>query len=214
MLNLFSKHVITNLLLRNLLPCYHLEIPDDSFDEDSFSSPRPKGLPTKNEFESVKSTIESFLTLLPAVQDIQVTYETYLSDAEQLISIAQQACGNWTSDDDLRPLNMQYFLFDEDENAPEYLTKFYGGGLFLSTLLDQLESMLDHSFSRNLLLTGIFTKLAQYPLAPLYTFLLDKSLPVKPGIRTLWTVLEAVNVVLFDFLIFRLQVKLKQKEKK
>jgi hypothetical protein len=135
--------------------------------------------------------------LLPFPQDSGVSYEAYLSDAEQLIYIAHQNTP-WSQDDDLRPINMQYFLFEDNELTPEYIEKFYGGGLLFNTLATQLESMLEHPFSRNLLLTGIFTKLAQYPLPTLYKFLLDKSLPVKPGVKTLWSVLESVRELYYQ----------------
>ena len=137
------------------------------------------------------SLIASYLTLLPSPQDAIVTYDAYLSDAEQLIYISQEATP-WSQDEDLRPLNMQYFLFEDNELSGE-TDRFYGGGLFFTTVLSQLESMLENPFSRNLLLTGIFTKLAQYPIPSLYKFLLDKSLPVKPGVKTLWSVLSTVK---------------------
>jgi hypothetical protein len=65
MLGLFNKQVVTNLILRNLLPCYHLAIPElEEAVEDSFSSPRPVGLPSKNEFEEVKSTITRYTIIV------------------------------------------------------------------------------------------------------------------------------------------------------
>ncbi len=44
-------------------------------------------------------------------------------------------------------------------------------GLFLTTLLDKLESMLDHSLDENLVLTGLWSQLAQCPHPRVYHYL-------------------------------------------
>jgi hypothetical protein len=49
-------------------------------------------------------------------------------------------------------------------------TMFYEG-LFLNTLLDKLESMLDHSLDENLVLTGLWSQLAQCPHPRVYHYL-------------------------------------------
>ena len=55
-------------------------------------------------------------------------------------------------------------------STPTKKATFYEG-LFLSTLLDKLESMLDHSLNENLVLTGLWSQLAQCPHPRVYTYL-------------------------------------------
>jgi hypothetical protein len=126
------------------------------------------------------------LTLLPNPDYSSEGYDTYLLDAQQQLSIAKERCSDWKTDH-----RFQSFLDDtvdilDDEQCIE---KFYGGGQFFTVLFDRLETMLHQSLETNLVLTGIFTKMCQYPIPVLYKFLLDIQAPVRPGIRTLWTVL-------------------------
>ncbi len=91
----------------------------------------------------------------------------------------------------------------------EYVKKFFGGGLFMTTLLDKLSNLLNQPLATNLILTGIVTRLAHFPFPLLYSYLLNKNLPLRPGIRSLWSVL--INVSRFHIfysilLFFRLSI--------
>ena len=59
-------------------------------------------------------------------------------------------------------------------STPTKTVTFYEG-LFLSTLLDKLESMLDHSLNENLVLTGLWSQLAQCPHPRVYTYLFSSK---------------------------------------
>ena len=178
-------------------PCNHL-LPGQGSIEDTFGSPNPRRkTPLEDEFENIKKTITSYLTLLPDGESRLSSYETYLSDAQELITLSQQSCNKWQFDQDLQPTNFHITLIEFEEDHEEYTNKFYGGGLFLTILLQKLENMLNQSLQLNLLVTGIFIKLAQYPFPILYTFLLDKELKVRPGVTTLWPILQKVKNDLF-----------------
>ena len=81
----------------------------------------------------------------------------------------------------------------ENLSEDECVEKFFNGGLFIQTLLKKLRQTLSLSLDVNLVLTGILSKLAQYPFPVLYHFLLNKNLPVHSGIITLWNILNQVT---------------------
>jgi hypothetical protein len=56
-------------------------------------------------------------------------------------------------------------------------------GLFMSTLLNKLETLMDNSFRTNLRLTSVFAKLAFCPHPLLNNYLLDPSIPVRASVR-------------------------------
>ena len=59
-------------------------------------------------------------------------------------------------------------------------------------LFDMVESMLDNSYDVNLQLTAIVSKLALLPHPNVHEFLLNPTVPLVPGARTLFTVLKEV----------------------
>lgn len=89
--------------------------------------------------------------------------------------------------------NHSFHLPSENLSEDECVEKFFNGGLFIQTLLKKLRQTLSLSLDVNLVLTGILSKLAQYPFPVLYHFLLNKNLPVHSGIITLWNILNQVT---------------------
>eukprot|EP01114_Cavostelium_apophysatum_P023822 TRINITY_DN9099_c0_g1_i2.p1 TRINITY_DN9099_c0_g1~~TRINITY_DN9099_c0_g1_i2.p1 ORF type:complete len:649 (-),score=159.93 TRINITY_DN9099_c0_g1_i2:28-1974(-) len=175
-----NKQVMYNLILRTLIPRYHL-LSDK-----------------KEENENLQSSIAKFLTLF-SESDFNSTfasgYEAYLLDAQDQIMICKKACFDWGNDSQLN----SSVIADSSENSEnpedneEKVLLFYGGGLFFKMLFDKLENVLNQPLESNLMLTGIFTTLAHYPIPLLYSFLLNAQLPLRPGIRSLHSVLVQVS---------------------
>merc|ERR1712013_590483 len=65
-------------------------------------------------------------------------------------------------------------------------------GLFLEMLLDRMAGCLDMDYDANLGLTSVVARLAQLPHPHLHEFLLNPTVPLVPGARTLFTVLKEV----------------------
>jgi len=124
-------------------------------------------------------------------------YEAYLADAQEQIQMRKQACMKWKFDDNLDQsvLNLnENQPMEEDSVNDEKVELFYGGGLFFTMIFKKLENILNQPLESNLMLTGIFTTLAHYPFPLIYEYLLNSNLNLRPGINSLWSILNKLSV--------------------
>ncbi|KAL4231182.1 hypothetical protein ACF0H5_008764 [Mactra antiquata] len=148
---------------------------------DTFSPPNtPQHVKTE-----VHKIVNSFLTLLPeelksSYQTVDGGYDMYLKDAHKQYSSVVEACKSWGYPQDL-------VVPTDNESQPFY------EGTFLQMILDKFSHLLDQSYSINLQLTSVISKLALIPHPCLHEFLLDPFLPLKPGIRNLFSIFQKVS---------------------
>lgn len=132
----------------------------------------------------VHKVVNSFLTLLP--EDLKSSYQTadggydmYLKDAHKQYCAIVETCKSWN------------LLKDVEKKKPDPSTVFYEGS-FLQMIFEKFAHMLDQSYPINLQLTSVISKLALVPHPCLHEFLLDPFLPLKPGVRNLFTVFQKI----------------------
>lgn len=204
-----NEFVIYNLVLRNLIgrdyyTCNNVEdstknseenIEKEPHSSDSLSdqsqkstpissvSSSPVSSPNRNRVE-VHKIVNSYFSLLP--EDLKSSYQTadsgydmYLKDAHKQHSDMCEMCHPWSWPHE--PVTSEAY----------HMTKFYEGS-FLRMILDKLSRMLDQSYSINLQLTSVVSKLALIPHPNLQEFLMDPYLTLKDHVRTLFNVLQKV----------------------
>ncbi|XP_060587627.1 FHF complex subunit HOOK interacting protein 2A-like isoform X3 [Ruditapes philippinarum] len=157
------------------------KINDDKFEEVSLS-PFSTPLHVKTEVHKI---VNSFLTLLPeelksSYQTADGGYDMYLKDAHKLYAAVVESCKSWGY-----PLEFPKLK----TSSPD---QFYEGS-FLHMILDKLSHLLDQSYPINLQVTSVISKLALVPHPCLHEFLLDPYLPLKPGVRNLFSIFQKVS---------------------
>jgi hypothetical protein len=190
LVGLFYYQVIHNLVVRSLTPGNHID-----------KSKRKQEL--SDQEEHIRSVISSYLQLLSDTANMD-SYEIYIADAEQHVAMSRKLFSTFLLDPRFgreASLSTSYYLTKNDElemaedgevgDSAASEGHFYCG-LFLSMLFSQLEKLLDNPLDLNLIVTGIFSKLTDYPIPLLYSFLLDITSPWKNGVKTLWSVLNLV----------------------
>ncbi|XP_035824538.1 protein FAM160B1 isoform X2 [Aplysia californica] len=133
----------------------------------------------------VHKVVNCFLSLLPeeaksSYQTADSGYDMYLRDAHRLFAIQETVCKPWNWPKTAVTLS-------------EYATKPFYEGSFLHMLLEKLLHLLDQSYSVNLLLTALISKVVMIPHPNLHEFLLDPYLPMLEGTRTLHSVLLKIT---------------------
>eukprot|EP00027_Filamoeba_sp_ATCC50430_P011805 CAMPEP_0168577552 /NCGR_PEP_ID=MMETSP0413-20121227/20850_1 /TAXON_ID=136452 /ORGANISM="Filamoeba nolandi, Strain NC-AS-23-1" /LENGTH=238 /DNA_ID=CAMNT_0008611319 /DNA_START=9 /DNA_END=725 /DNA_ORIENTATION=+ len=168
-----------NLILRSLIPRFH-ELPTAHSPEANL--------------DNIQPSLAALLTLVleSDLGSSSSSYQAYLADVQQQIRTCKDECLKWQQNsklllsDKIPKYDIIHFtnpgILSSDEACVE---KFYGGG--------QLETLLNQTLDTNLVLTGMFSRLAQYPFPLLYLFLLQKNLPLRTNIRSLWTVLGKLS---------------------
>ncbi|XP_033757707.1 protein FAM160B1-like isoform X2 [Pecten maximus] len=148
----------------------------------SFGS-TPTTSPSRGKSE-VHKIVNSFLSLLP--EDLKSSYQTadsgydmYLRDAHKQFKDVSGMCSGWEWPSEAVAV------------GDDSVSTFYEGG-FLTMLLDKLSHMLNQSYSMNLQVTLLVSKLAMLPHPHLSEYLLEPSLPVKDGTRTLFSILTKI----------------------
>ncbi|XP_053406841.1 FHF complex subunit HOOK interacting protein 2A-like isoform X2 [Mercenaria mercenaria] len=153
---------------------------DEKFEEISLS-PFSTPLHVKTEVHKI---VNSFLTLLPeelksSYQTADGGYDMYLKDAHKQYSAMVESCKSWGYPQEFPEVRATY-------------SEFYEGS-FLHMILDKLSHLLDQSYQINLQLTSVISKLALVPHVCLHEFLLDPYLPLKPGVRSLFSIFQKVS---------------------
>ncbi|KAH9496894.1 hypothetical protein Btru_010090 [Bulinus truncatus] len=140
---------------------------------------------TANLPSEVHKVVNSFLTLLPddiksTFQTVDCSYDMYLRDAHKQFAIQETVSKQWAWP-------------AEPVSNPDYFMDTFFEGPFLQMLFDKLLHLLDQSYSVNLLLTALISKVALVPHPNLHEYLLDPFLPTVEGTRTLYSVLTKVT---------------------
>eukprot|EP00163_Fabomonas_tropica_P030658 TRINITY_DN7035_c0_g1_i1.p1 TRINITY_DN7035_c0_g1~~TRINITY_DN7035_c0_g1_i1.p1 ORF type:complete len:637 (-),score=150.21 TRINITY_DN7035_c0_g1_i1:172-2082(-) len=149
-----------------------------------------------------------------------IGFEAYLLDAQRQTAVCLQAFDSWDNDGRDEDADVEPDL--EDEHAapmtpdgkgsagsgagagdgaagegangmPRRALRPYKESVFMTVLFNKLESMTNEGLEANLVLTGLFAKLAQSPHPLMDSFFLDPHLQLKEGIRSVPRVLAAVS---------------------
>ncbi len=73
-----------------------------------------------------------------------------------------------------------------------YVNRLFYEGEFLHTLFDMLETLLERDYDVNLQVTALLSRLCQLPHPHLHEYLLNPTLPLSPGARSLHSSLRRV----------------------
>lgn len=117
-------------------------------------------------------------------------YDQYVTDARRQVEAAARACQGFDWPREAASLGERSETESSDSRAEA--DSAWGEGAFLGLLLDQLAACLTTSYDANLGLTSVLARLAHLPHPHLHEFLLNPTVPLVAGARTLHTVLRAV----------------------
>ncbi|XP_071947513.1 FHF complex subunit HOOK interacting protein 2A-like [Antedon mediterranea] len=137
------------------------------------------------EAQGIHRVVNCFLSLLPDVAKSSyitgdVGYDMYLRDAHKHYKNCLVQCLSWDWPSHPVPL-------ERCRNSGAFYE-----GYFMKVLLDKVSRMLDQPYEVNLQMTLVIAKMAHLPHPHIHELLLDPYLPVAPGCRTLFTVLNRV----------------------
>ena len=184
LLGLYSAPALYNLVLRNLVPVGTRLAEAAAGAGGDGATPR------------VNSAVEDFLTLTinpggDGAAQVRSGYETYLHDAHDRTSACSRACESWPA---LVPT-----ASDGDGAGTDATEHEFYEGLFLEVVFNKLERFLEHGLNANLVLTGVVSRLLDFPhpLLSLYLLSADDRL----GARTLYRILREVGVFIFLVLV-------------
>jgi len=145
--------------------------------------------------KSIHWIVNTFLSYVPEeAKSMHVTvdgaHESYLRDAHQQFSQMSKWCSEQGWPD--HPSSHQDLKDHLSPSDVENVDTPFFEGTFLSILLDKLSAMLRQSYEINLQVTSVASRLAFFTHPNLHEFLLSPSLQLKPGCRSLPTVLHKV----------------------
>ncbi|XP_062584155.1 FHF complex subunit HOOK interacting protein 2A-like, partial [Saccostrea cucullata] len=198
-----DEHIIHNLVLRNLLGrnYYKTDSNDRNNQQDKGeNSPTTNGISENSEEDTsteasakpslnrsssrteVHKIVNCFLSLLPeqlksSYQTADSGYDMYLRDAHKQFHHVCEMTDPWSWPRE--PVVIRRFVMEE----------FYEGA-FLRMLLDKMSHLMDQSYPVNLQLTSVISRLALLPHPNLSEFLLDPFLPIRDGVKTLFSVFQ------------------------
>ncbi|XP_046570725.1 FHF complex subunit HOOK interacting protein 2A-like [Haliotis rubra] len=132
----------------------------------------------------VHKVVNSFLTMLPeeaksSYQTADSGYDMYLRDATRQFNCVEHGSRSWKWPSE--PVQMEQYKMDA----------FYEGD-FLHMLLTRLSKLLKQTYTINLVLTSVISRVALVPHPNLHEFLLDPFLPTASSVLTLTSVLKKV----------------------
>lgn len=116
-------------------------------------------------------------------------YEQYVKNAQTQVASTFRSCEgfNWPSEATFPERSDTLSSDSRPEADPS--RQFYEGE-FLGTLFDMLENLLEQDYEVNLSVTALLAKLAQLPHPYLHEFLLNPTIPIVPGTRTLHSLMQ------------------------
>ncbi|XP_033119394.1 protein FAM160B1-like isoform X2 [Anneissia japonica] len=138
-----------------------------------------------DDVQGIHRVVNCFLSLLPDVAKSSyitgdVGYDMYLRDAHKHYKNCLVQCLAWDWPSHPLPL-------ERCTNSGAFYE-----GYFMKVLLDKVSRMLDQPYEVNLQMTLVISKIAHLPHPHIHELFLDPYLPVAPGCRTLFTVLNRV----------------------
>ena len=117
-------------------------------------------------------------------------YDQYVTDARRQVEAAARACQGFDWPREAAGPGERSETESSDSRAEAEAA--WGEPAFLGLLLDQVAATLATSYDANLGLTSVLARLAHLPHPHLHEFLLNPTVPLVAGARTLHTVLRAV----------------------
>ncbi|RWS30829.1 hypothetical protein B4U80_11063 [Leptotrombidium deliense] len=209
MLNRPSEKVLNNLCIQYLSSRSYFNDCIQNSDEPECSSPLNSKLEesfvpptTSTKLFSSQSrcfrTLQYFLRLVPdelksSESETDTGYESYIAEAQKNFSHCVDVCQTWSWQK--YNVNGEISSCSDDETSSESkpeadrFTSFCEGDL-LSMLFDNLERMVDLPYDITLQVTSLLSKLALFPEKHLHEYLLDASIPLSKGSRSLFSVLH------------------------
>ena len=200
-----EQKVLYNLIIRNLRPRNHLQsnATNQIGEESVLAMSRCE---TKWILYLQLIFQKRYFCLIPTNEFgmSSSNWDAYVEEASQSIFATRKIClQSWAKDsivaisedkDKISDCQLSEQQLNHGDMPNEYFVNVWnGGGLFFNCLLARLEHFTENSVEVNLLLSGIIAKLATFPYPLLHLFILDGSLKVRPGVKTVWTTLQFVN---------------------
>jgi len=119
-------------------------------------------------------------------------YDQYVADASKQVENVAKECSSFDWPREATGGWEKSETSSSDSRIEADPSRQWTEGLFLATILNQLAMCLDSDYDSNLQLTSVLSKLAQLPHPHLHEYLLNPTIPLNPGVRTLYTVLKEV----------------------
>jgi len=119
-------------------------------------------------------------------------YDQYVADASKQVETVAKECSSFDWPREATGGWEKSETSSSDSRIEADPSRQWSEGAFLATILDQLAMCLDSDYDSNLQLTSVLSKLAQLPHPHLHEYLLNPTIPLNPGVRTLYTVLKEV----------------------
>jgi len=144
---------------------------------------------------NIHRLVNAWLYLVPDVLRLDEVrgsgYDQYVQDARRQVEMAASACTSfdWPREATASDRTETSSADSRSEADPG---RIWNEGVFMANLLDQLSQCLDSTYDSNLQLTSVLSKLAQLPHPHLHEYLLNPTIPLVVGTRSLYTVLKDV----------------------
>merc|ERR1719154_271482 len=119
-------------------------------------------------------------------------YDQYVADASKQVENVAKECSSFDWPREATGGWEKSETSSSDSRIEADPSRQWTEGLFLATILNQLAMCLDSDYDSNLQLTSVLSKLAQLPHPHLHEYLLNPTIPLNPGVRTLYIVLKEV----------------------
>jgi len=126
-------------------------------------------------------------------------YDLYIKDASRQLEDVVAKCEefNWGQEAVIGNTTMVDSTLDTastDSRCESDPSRGFDPGLFLTTLFNSLDTMLEAEYDCNLQLTSILSRLVQLPHPYLHEYLLNPTIPIQDGVITLYAVLRKLMV--------------------
>jgi len=144
---------------------------------------------------NIHRLVNAWLFLVPDILRLDEVrgsgYDQYVQDARRQVEMSVESCVgfDWPREAAVSDRTETSSSDSRIENDP---SRLWSEGPFLATILDLLSQCLHSTYDSNLQLTSVLSRLAQLPHPNLHEYLLNPTIPLVPGVRTLYSVLKAV----------------------
>lgn len=118
-------------------------------------------------------------------------YDQYVQDATKQVEAVARECASfdWPREAAFTERSETNSSDSRYEADP---SRQFSEGEFLGVMFNKLSDMLDTDYDSNLQLTSVLSRLAQLPHPHLHEYLLNPTIPLVPGIRSLFGLLKEV----------------------
>jgi len=119
-------------------------------------------------------------------------YDQYVADANRQVENVAKECSSFDWPREATGGWEKSETSSSDSRIEADPSRHWSEGIFLAIIFDQLANCLDSDYDTNLQLTSVLSKLSQLPHPYLHEYLLNPTIPLAPGVRSLYTVLKEV----------------------